>query len=80
MKVCHTCEELESNAKCSRFVVYFINVKNTHICYIKLDLMRISHNVRDIGFVCLFVFILYVPSTMIQFCRDGSSWVEPVLS
>ena len=30
--------------------------------------------------VCLFVFILYVPSTVFQLNRDGSSWVEPVLS
>ena len=29
------------------------------------------------GFVCL---ILYVPSTILQLNRDGSSWVEPVLS
>ena len=28
----------------------------------------------------LFDFILYVPSTIFQLCRDGSSWVEPVLS
>ena len=28
-------------------------------------------------FVCL---ILYVPSTIFQLCRDGSFWVEPVLS
>ena len=31
-------------------------------------------------FVCLFDLILYVPSTIIQLNRDGSSWVEPVLS
>ena len=31
-------------------------------------------------FVCLMGFILYVPSTIFQLCRDGSSWVEPVLS
>ena len=31
---------------------------------------------------CLFLFdlIIYVPSTIFQLCRDGSSWVEPVLS
>ena len=28
----------------------------------------------------LFGLILYVPSTTFQFSRDGSSWVEPVLS
>ena len=30
--------------------------------------------------VCLFCLILYVPSTVFQLNRDGSSWVEPVLS
>ena len=29
---------------------------------------------------CLFDLILYVPSTVFQLNRDGSSWVEPVLS
>ena len=31
-------------------------------------------------FVCLFDLILYVPSTIFQLYRDGSSWVDPVLS
>ena len=31
-------------------------------------------------FVCLFDLILYVPSTIFQLNRDGSSWVEPVLN
>ena len=31
-------------------------------------------------FVCLFDLILYVLSTIFQLNRDGSSWVEPVLS
>ena len=30
-------------------------------------------------FVSLFDLILYVPSTIFQLNRDGSSWVEPVL-
>ena len=30
--------------------------------------------------VCLFGLILYVPSTIFQLYRDGSSWIEPVLS
>ena len=30
--------------------------------------------------VCLFDLILYIPSTIFQLCKDGSSWVEPVLS
>ena len=28
----------------------------------------------------LFDLILYIPSTIFQLCREGSSWVEPVLS
>ena len=31
-------------------------------------------------FVCLFDLVLYIPSKIFQLCRDGSSWVEPVLS
>ena len=30
--------------------------------------------------VCLFDLILYVSSTIVQLYRDGSPWVEPVLS
>ena len=30
--------------------------------------------------LCLFDLILYIPSTIFQLNRDGSSWVEPVLS
>ena len=30
--------------------------------------------------IVLFDFILYVPPTIFQLNRDGSSWVEPVLS
>ena len=33
-----------------------------------------------IKFVFLFDLILYVPSTIFQLNRDGSSWDEPVLS
>ena len=37
-------------------------------------------NVYTNELFCLFDLILYVPSTIFQLCRDGSSWVEPVLS
>ena len=30
--------------------------------------------------VCLFDLMLFVPSTIFQLYRDGSLWVEPVLS
>ena len=39
-----------------------------------------KHSVKQSSFVCLFDLILYVPSTIFQLNRDGSSWVEPVLS
>ena len=35
---------------------------------------------EGISFVCLFDLILYVPSTILQVNRDGSSWDEPVVS
>ena len=38
------------------------------------------YNIHGLCFVCLFDLILYVPSTIFQLNRDGSSWVEPVLS
>ena len=36
--------------------------------------------VQGINLFFLFDLILYVPSTIFQLYRDGSSWVEPVLS
>ena len=41
---------------------------------------RASNIMQYPSFVCLFDLILYVPSTVFQLNRDGSSWVEPVLS
>ena len=35
---------------------------------------------KSLFFVCWFDLILYVPSTTFQLNRDGSPWVEPVLS
>ena len=37
-------------------------------------------DMNDSWFVCLFDLILYVPSTIFQLNKDGTSWVEPVLS
>ena len=42
--------------------------------------MRYLVKVFEYTGFCLFDLILYVPSTIYQLCRDGSSWVEPVLS
>ena len=40
----------------------------------------LKSSMHNVLFVCLFDLILYVPSTIFQLYRDGSSWVEPVLS
>ena len=37
-------------------------------------------NVTKLSIGCLLVLMLYVISTICQLNRDGSSWVEPVLS
>ena len=42
--------------------------------------MHVFWNFVDLSGLFLFDLILYVPSTIFQLCRDGSSWVEPVLS
>ena len=42
---------------------------------------RITISVKQFGSRSgLLDLILYVPSTIFQLCRDGSSWVKPVLS
>ena len=47
-KMWQNCEEMESNAKCSRFGCYFINVRNTYVCCI-WNGVRIFHKVWTIG-------------------------------
>ena len=42
IKLWYACEELESNAKYSSFVGYFIDVRNMRDCYMKSDYVRIS--------------------------------------
>ena len=46
---------------------------------VHLDLLSVSQLMTLHNF-CLFDFLLYVPSTSFQLCRDRSSWVESVLS
>ena len=55
IKLWYACEELQSNAKCSSFVGYFIDVSNMHDCYMKFDYVRISltrekywYEIRDV--------------------------------
>ena len=46
----------------------------------KLDTTWISCDSLHVWLVVCFDLILYVQSTIFQLNRDGSSWVEPVLS
>ena len=45
-----------------------------------LTFIRRVNTTSECLFFVLFDFILYVPSTIFQLNRDGSSWVEQVLS
>ena len=47
---------------------------------VQFNMKKRNDNLFVCLFVCLFDLILYVPSTIFQLNRDGSSWVEPVLS
>ena len=60
---------------CSQGSNVFMDKKNM----IRPNRMNAQADVYDL-FVCLFDLSLYVPSTIFQLYRDGSSWVEPVLS
>ena len=48
------------------------------ICSLESVIAKLAKLSIDI--VCLFDFISYIPSSIFQLYRDGSSWVEPVLS
>ena len=40
----------------------------------------LGDNINNLYDACFFDLILYIPSTIFQLNRDGSSWAEPVLS
>ena len=62
--------ENKTLAKNSEFTVWkLLNISSDNI-------FRSQSHLAEI----LFDFNLYVHSTIFQLCRDGSSWVEPVLS
>ena len=51
--------------------------------YIQIRVNTCCHSIRtfySFHEACLFDLILYVPSTIFQLYRNGSSWVEPVRS
>ena len=71
--------------------VYEVNLKHMRECknliiylrdYHVLNSAFISETLFFFVFFCFLFFylILYVPSTIFQLNRDGSSWDEPVLS
>ena len=45
-----------------------------------LDPNQRARSDSNLSPIFLFDLIIYVPSTIFQLYRDGSSWVEPVLS
>ena len=52
---------------------------------VKVSMISVLGKIKEMCLVLylsfvLFDLILYVPSTIFQLYRDGSSWVEPVLS
>ena len=51
----------------------------SQICLLTL-FAKIRFSQKFPNFVCLFDLVLYAPSTIFELNRDGSSWVEPVLS
>ena len=56
-------------------VIEFLRVSIGPFC---LHMSKLFHLI-EWDFVCLFDLIHYIQSTNFQLCRDGSSWVEPVL-
>ena len=52
--------------------VFHTPVLPLYIAYVSVTLIG--------SLICLFDLLLYVPSTIFQLNRDGSSWAEPVLS
>ena len=56
------------------------NAKHSSCKHIFSSRMENSVDPYQMASLDLFDLILYVPSTIFQLYRDGSSWVEPVLS
>ena len=67
---------------CGALVVQLLNEINRSVkCYMLSSVkMLLTCSFAIVCLFCLFDLILYVPSTIFQLNRDGSSWVEPVLS
>ena len=54
--------------------------KHTYLITPPLHSTGYEREVQCSPFITLFDLILYIPSTIFQLCREGSSWVEQVLS
>ena len=64
------CQQSHCVVSMSKILTYLpLSIDSTH-----------AGSPRDMTEFCLFDLILYVPSTIFQLNRDGTSWVEPVLS
>ena len=77
-KVCGTFSILISvYVECGTFLILW-----RHVLTMWFSEYRVSSPFHPFSLtvVCLFDLILYVPSTIFQLNRDGSSWVELVLS
>ena len=61
-------------------LVDFLSLKGGCTCSSESTLVKMPHCWKSHVTANLFDLILYVPSTIFQLNRDGSSWVEPVLS
>ena len=72
------------NTTCKNSILYdkqctqwwSVSIQIQSIIYSKLMDKQLSAK----AIICMFDLILYIPSTIFQLNRDGSSWVEPVLS
>ena len=69
----YTCKFAEEEKVCCFTLIVLSS------CFVSLPRGTVGWSDCDIVF-CLFVWILYVPSTIFQLHRGGSSWVELVLS
>ena len=59
-------------------VIFYVRRAVDFLKTAKVNSQRVKVHMKRY-FVCLFDLILYTPSTIFQLCRDGSSWIEPIL-
>ena len=65
-----------------QYASFTISMKldSTNVVDIYVDSVTQLPVIGKILYSCLFDLILYIPSTIFQLNRDGSSWVDSVLS